>query len=43
MDFTKTIVYQYHLVISPEIPEDSRGVRKDIIKHYQDQITEKIG
>ena len=43
MDFTETTVYQYHFSITPEIPEDSRQLRKNIILEYQQDIEAKIG
>jgi len=43
MDFEESQVFQYHIVITPEIPEDSRQLRQDIIRHYTSQLEAEIG
>ena len=43
MDFDAATVHQYHYTISPEIPEDSRQLRQDIMKQAYSAISSRVG
>ncbi len=43
LDFKAQTVYQYHFVIDPTIPEDSRQLRQSIVNEATGPVGDKIG